>query len=92
MIWFVFCSYAAVAKCADATATTNILSSSAAATLFFRMQSAEDLLLTVAQEDALLASLQGHLFIVEVRAVEPGDIDRARFIATNIWDPVAAFS
>ncbi|CAN0900852.1 hypothetical protein LINGRAHAP2_LOCUS21070 [Linum grandiflorum] len=60
------CRYAAVAKCADATATTNILFSGPAASLLFRMQPAEYVLLTVAQEDALLASLQGHLFIVEV--------------------------
>ncbi|CAN0837904.1 hypothetical protein LINGRAHAP2_LOCUS1921 [Linum grandiflorum] len=84
-------SYTAIAKCADATATTNILFSGPAAALLFRMQPAEYVLMTVAQEDALLASLQGHLFIVEVRAAEPGDIGRARLIATNIWDPVAAF-
>ncbi|CAN0915425.1 hypothetical protein LINGRAHAP2_LOCUS29124, partial [Linum grandiflorum] len=84
-------SYAAIAKCADATATTNILFSGTTASLLFRMQAAEYVLLTVAEEDALMASLHGHLFIVEVFPVEPGDNNRAWFFATNIWDPVAAF-
>ncbi|CAN0915426.1 hypothetical protein LINGRAHAP2_LOCUS29124, partial [Linum grandiflorum] len=88
---FLLCSYAAIAKCADATATTNILFSGTTASLLFRMQAAEYVLLTVAEEDALMASLHGHLFIVEVFPVEPGDNNRAWFFATNIWDPVAAF-
>ncbi|CAN0917102.1 hypothetical protein LINGRAHAP2_LOCUS30095 [Linum grandiflorum] len=83
--------YAAIAKCADATATTNILFSGATASLLFRMQPAEYVLLTVVEEDALLASLHGYLFIIEVHPVEPSDINRARFVASNIRDSVAAF-
>ncbi|CAN0918197.1 hypothetical protein LINGRAHAP2_LOCUS30729, partial [Linum grandiflorum] len=37
------------------------------------------------------AHLQGAVFIVEVRPAGPADMVRTQFIATNIWDPVAAF-
>ncbi|CAN0871675.1 Replication protein A 70 kDa DNA-binding subunit B [Linum grandiflorum] len=83
--------YSALAKCADSTATTNILFCGAAASLLFRMPPEEYVMLTEAEQQALLNALQGHLFIVEVRPAEPGDMERAQFIATTIWDPVTAF-
>ncbi|CAN0881418.1 hypothetical protein LINGRAHAP2_LOCUS14231, partial [Linum grandiflorum] len=84
-------SYSAVARCSDATATTNIIFSGTAASLLFQMLLEEYVLLSEPQEHALLDGLQGSMFIVEVRPVEPGDMVQTRFIATNIWDPVAAF-
>ncbi|CAN0897201.1 Replication protein A 70 kDa DNA-binding subunit E, partial [Linum grandiflorum] len=83
--------YSALAKCADSTATTNILFCGAAASLLFRMPPEEYVMLTETEQQALLNALQGHLFIVEVRPAEPGDMERAQFIATTIWDPVTAF-
>ncbi|CAN0847796.1 hypothetical protein LINGRAHAP2_LOCUS5176, partial [Linum grandiflorum] len=78
-------------RCSDATSTTNILFSGTTASLLFRMSPEEYILLSEPYEHALLNGLHGYMFIVEVRPAEPGDMVRTRFIATNIWDPVAAF-
>ncbi|CAN0873681.1 hypothetical protein LINGRAHAP2_LOCUS10443 [Linum grandiflorum] len=84
-------SYSVVVRCSDATTTINILFSGAAASLLFRMLPKEYVLLSEPQENALLTGLQGAMFIVEVRPAEPADMVRTQFIATNIWDHVAAF-
>ncbi|CAN0857623.1 hypothetical protein LINGRAHAP2_LOCUS6841 [Linum grandiflorum] len=91
LILLVFCSYSVLAKCADATATANIIFSGKAAALLFRMSPEEYVVLTEPAQQALLLALQGRMFIVEVQPVELPDIERARFVATNLWDPVAAF-
>ncbi|CAN0873679.1 hypothetical protein LINGRAHAP2_LOCUS10443, partial [Linum grandiflorum] len=87
----ILCSYSVVVRCSDATTTINILFSGAAASLLFRMLPKEYVLLSEPQENALLTGLQGAMFIVEVRPAEPADMVRTQFIATNIWDHVAAF-
>ncbi|CAN0920149.1 hypothetical protein LINGRAHAP2_LOCUS31869 [Linum grandiflorum] len=79
------------AKCADATATANIIFTGTDASLLFRMPPKEYALLPEPDHHALFLALQGRMFIVEVQPVEPGDIDQAQFVATNIWDPVVAF-
>ncbi|CAN0857622.1 hypothetical protein LINGRAHAP2_LOCUS6841 [Linum grandiflorum] len=55
------------------------------------MSPEEYVVLTEPAQQALLLALQGRMFIVEVQPVELPDIERARFVATNLWDPVAAF-
>ncbi|CAN0881797.1 hypothetical protein LINGRAHAP2_LOCUS14438, partial [Linum grandiflorum] len=51
----------------------------------------EYVLLSEPQENVLLTGLHSVVFIVEVRPAEPANMVRTQFIATNIWDPVAAF-
>ncbi|CAN0904893.1 hypothetical protein LINGRAHAP2_LOCUS23355 [Linum grandiflorum] len=86
-----FDMYSVIATCADATATTDIMFTGTSANMLFRMPVYEYALLDSVSENALMLTLHDRMFVIEMRSLGTSATRPAPFVATAIWDPVAAF-